>query len=144
MSSAQTFLPYRTKSSLTLGRISPESHREIPPQLRLSNPTPASVSLKKTNGSKKGKHKPRGERVSQTDTRNTGEETGAGAHNSTHGGRTETLMKATSSRHRPPVHSKDQSVGAAGWLSQLSDSLLISTQVMIPGLWGQAPHWAPC
>ena len=33
--------------------------------------------------------------------------------------------------------------GLPGWLSQLSIQLLISAQVLISGLWIQAPHWAP-
>ena len=34
--------------------------------------------------------------------------------------------------------------GAPGWLSHLSTWFLISAQVMISGLWDQAPLWALC
>ena len=34
--------------------------------------------------------------------------------------------------------------GVPGWLSQLSIRLLISAQVMIPGLWDQSLCWALC
>ena len=33
-------------------------------------------------------------------------------------------------------------IGAPGWLSWFSVRLMISGQVMIPGPWDQAPHWA--
>ena len=39
---------------------------------------------------------------------------------------------------------KLQFYGEPGWLSQLSIWLLISPQVMIPGLWDQAPRQALC
>ena len=34
--------------------------------------------------------------------------------------------------------------GASGWLSRVSVRLLVSAQVMIPGLWDRAPHRALC
>ena len=40
--------------------------------------------------------------------------------------------------------SPQKSAGAPGWLSQLSVWLLISTQVMIPGLWARALSQTPC
>ena len=36
---------------------------------------------------------------------------------------------------------KKSFLGALGWLSHLKHLLL--SQVMIPGPWDQAPHWAP-